>query len=102
MIDDHVLRPGTTRDSLEIWLDGHRARESVEAVINHLHMSDLHRNDEAPATELQLRRLGRVLKQIYETKLKADFPERTFVVSFPDEPDLDWVDYAVTFWEVRR
>ncbi|WP_293903571.1 hypothetical protein, partial [Phenylobacterium sp.] len=71
-------------------------RRDVEAL--HNHMVDLHCNDET-LTEAQARYLGRTLKAIYEVKLKADFPDRSFTVYFPDEPDLDIDAYQLTFWQ---
>lgn len=75
-------------------------RRASEALHNHRHMVDLHCNDPNHMTEAQARYLGRTLKAIYEVKLKADFPDRNFVVSFPDEPGLDIYAYELTFWQV--
>ena len=72
-------------------------RASVEAVMNHLHIADIHCN--VQPTEAQLRYLGRVLKDIHEVKLHRDFPDFRFVVSFNDEPNLDLTDYQMTFWQ---
>jgi hypothetical protein len=66
--------------------------------VNHLHVVDIHGNEPLPA-EAQIRFLGRVLKSIYEVKLKADFPDRSFVVEFNDQPDLDPIEYEVTFYQ---
>jgi hypothetical protein len=73
-------------------------RRAIEAVLNHLHMVDLHCNDET-VTEAQCRYLGRTLQAIWATKLKADFPDLTFEVAFNDEPGLDLLDYELTFWQ---
>ena len=72
-------------------------RASVEGVMNHLHIADIHCNIES--TEAQLRYLGRALKDIYEVKLKRDFPDLRLVVSFNDDPDLDLTDYQLSFWQ---
>ena len=72
-------------------------RASVEAVMNHVHIADIHCN--VQPTEAQLRYLGRVLKDIHEVKLRRDFPDLRFVVSFNDEPNLDLIDYQLTFWQ---
>lgn len=101
VIDDYVLRGGTTEELLRSWEKSTAGdRSATEAVINHVHMADIHYNAADP-TEAQLRYLGRVLTKIHETKLAVDFPDRQFVVSFPDEPGLDLLDYELTFWEVR-
>ena len=73
-------------------------RRHVEALHNHIHMADLHLND-GSLTEARARYLGRTLKAIYEVKLKADFPDRSFTVYFADEPDLDILEYQLTFWQ---
>lgn len=99
-IDNYVLRHGGTEESLGSWEQATGGdRRAIEAVINHVHLVDIHTGAPEP-TEAQLRYLGRVLKQIHEAKLKADFPDRTFVVSFPDEPGLDLLDYELTFWQI--
>jgi hypothetical protein len=72
-------------------------RASVEAVMNHVHIADIHCNVEA--TEAQLRYLGRVLKDIHDVKLARDFPDLQFTVSFNDEPGLNLIDYELTFWQ---
>ena len=82
-------------NSIEASVDTVRA--SVEAVMNHLHIADIHCN--VQPTEAQLRYLGRVLKDIHDVKLRRDFPDLRFVVSFSDEPNLDLTDYQLTFWQ---
>ena len=94
-----VLRDGFNAEALGGFhrqAEGDRA--SVEAVMNHLHIADIHCNVEA--TEAQLRYLGRVLTDIHEVKLRRDFPDLRFAVSFNDEPGLDPIDYQMTFWQV--
>ena len=96
--DGYVLREGFSEESLrgfEKVTARHRA--SVEAVMNHIHLTDLHCN--AEATDAQLRYLGRVLKDIHEVKLRRDFPDLRFTVSFNDEADLNPIDYQLTFWQ---
>ncbi|MDF2994508.1 MAG: hypothetical protein K0R27_145 [Xanthobacteraceae bacterium] len=72
---------------------------AVEAVMNHIHMVDVHVNVSEYNIE-QLRYLVRTLKSIYEVKLRSDFPNRRFVVAFNDKPTLDPIDYELTFWQV--
>ena len=73
-------------------------RQAIEAVINHIHLVDLHMDDPDPS-EAQLRHLGRVLRETFEAKLGRDFPDLKFEVVFNDEPDLFHEDYEVTFWQ---
>lgn len=71
-------------------------RQGIEAMLNHLHIVDLHCND-ATVTEAQARYLGRTLRSVWAAKLTADFPDLDFVVDFNDVPDLDPLDYELTF-----
>lgn len=99
VIEDYVLRADANIGNLRSWQEETgRSRRAIEAVMNHIHMVDLHVNSPG-ANEAQLRYLGRVLKETHLAKLKSDFPDRRFVVDFPDEPGLDLVDYELTFWQ---
>lgn len=98
--DRYVLRDGFSEESLRGFEEATgRNRQAVEAVMNHVHPIDIHCNEPDP-TEAQLRYLGRVLKEIHETKLKTDFPDLNFVVYFNDEAGLDLADYEFTFWQL--
>ena len=47
--------------------------------------------------------LGNILKNIYDLKLKADFPERQIVVTFNDDLKTDdLIDYQLTFYQVEN
>ena len=99
--DRYILREGHfSEDNVRQWERAtNNDRRAIEAVINHIHLLDIH-GDNAEPSEVQLRYLGRVLRETLEAKLKRDFPHRAFEVVFNDEPDLDLVDYEVTFWQV--
>ena len=75
-------------------------RQGVEALLNHLHIADLHYNADQPSSEAQLRYLGRILKATYEAKLARDFPGRSFMVEFNDEPGLEPLGYQLTFYRI--
>jgi hypothetical protein len=101
-IDGYVLRAcaGGNRDSLRRWKDGcGGSREEVEALGNHLHLRDIQYWGCPGATPERLSYLGGVLKEIYECKLKRDFPDKSFVVEFTegDEGDLD--GFMLTFYQ---
>lgn len=95
----YVFRSGGfTGETVRKWeqaCDGERRR--IEALVNHIHISDIHYG--TGPSETQLRYLGRILKAVYEAKLARDFPELAFTVSFNDEPGLDNEDYELTFWQ---
>ena len=90
--------------------DGFRALEAdgvadsitrTEVTMNHQHIADLFINDPDGPTREQVLYLGRTLKNIWELKLANEFPERKFVVSFPEDFSEDLSDYEITFWEER-
>jgi hypothetical protein len=99
--EKYVLREGFNEPALR-GFEGQAGsdRKSVEWVMNHLHLADIHFSAPEP-NEAQLRYLGRVLKEIHEVKLRADFPDLRFVVGFEDEPGLDPVDYQISFWQAE-
>ncbi|MFZ6799509.1 hypothetical protein [Undibacterium sp. Di24W] len=74
-------------------------RKSVEWVMNHFHIAHLH----CGATDLtkdKIIYLGTVIKEIYEAKLKCQFPDRPCTVEFyvPDDSESLW-DYQLSFWQ---
>jgi len=99
--DRYVLREACfSEENVRDWERAtNNDRRAIEAVINHVHLLDIHCDSPAEPTEAQLRYLGRVLRETHEAKLKQDYPARSFEVVFIDEPDLDLVDYEVTFWQ---
>ena len=74
---------------------------STEVTLNHRHIVDLFPNEDGNPTRDQILFLGRTLKAMWEAKLRLDFPDRTFVVSFPEDYSEDLTDYEITFWEER-
>ena len=71
--------------------------------MNHLHIADLHQYGCEDASPEKFRRLGHILKEIYETKLQRDFPDRPCQVSFdlPDDKD-QLMEYEITFWQTKH
>jgi hypothetical protein len=74
-------------------------RKQVEAVMNHLHIADvLGGVVESPSHEVVLT-FGRLMRDLWTEKLSKDFPDRKFVVSFPEEHSDLVVDYEITFYQ---
>ena len=74
-------------------------RRRVEAVMNHHHIADLIGGVvELPSHEVVLA-IGRLLRELWTAKLSRDFPDRKFVVSFPEDYSADVVDYEITFYQ---
>jgi hypothetical protein len=74
-------------------------KKSVEATMNHQHVLHLFAT-ELPTRELVLY-VGRLLKEIWQVKLSHDFPDRNITVLFPEEDDLELIDYEITFFQER-
>ncbi len=79
------------------------SRKSVEWVMNHIHVADIqHRGCKDP-TKDKILVLGNTLKEIYEAKLKWEFPDSPCTVEFyipEDEEDLD--QYQNSFWQNKH
>ena len=98
----YVLREGFSEGALRGFESNPGVgRTAVEWVMNHVHMADIHYNAKPQPNEAQLRYLGRILKEIHEVKLRADFPDLRFEVEFYDKPGIDLIDLQVSFWQVE-
>ena len=74
-------------------------RKVAEATMNHQHVLHLF-GTELPTRDLVLY-VGRLMKEIWQVKLNRDFPDRKITVSFPEEDDLELIDYEITFFQDR-
>jgi len=77
-------------------------KKSTEMTINHRHLLDIFPNQAEPPSREQVLYLGTMLKEMWQLKLNRDFPERRFVVSFPEGAFEDLADYEITFWQQRE
>ena len=72
----------------------------IESVINHIHIPDLFPMDNEDINIDQIRYLGTKLCEIYSAKLKLEFPNKIFTVSFNGNEELeDLLDYELTFYQ---
>jgi hypothetical protein len=99
--EGYILRAGFSLESLRGFeqRDG-IDRAGVESVMNHRHIADIQYYGCPDASSDKLLRLGTVLKEIYEAKLRWQFPSRPCRVSLfvPDDTE-DLIGYEVTFWQ---
>jgi hypothetical protein len=98
----YILRKSFSLDSLrgfERQCNGDRRR--IEAVMNHLHIADIHRYGCEDISPERVVYLGRVLKEIYQAKLACQFPPKHFEVHFDDAPSEQLTDYELTFMQVE-
>jgi hypothetical protein len=101
LFEDYILREGFSVESLRGFEKSCKDKKSgVEWVMNHLHIADVHTGDQANATEDKMVFLGKTLKEIYEAKLRWQFPERPCVVEFYEPDDKkNLVEYQLSFWQ---
>ena len=98
--EDYVLRDGFSIEALR-GFERHHAddRQAVESVMNHLHIADIQFYGCEDATRERLAYLGSVLREIYEAKLKWQFPNRRFEVHFHDCGTADLIESEITFFQ---
>lgn len=102
--DGDILRKGFSEESLRGFeRQTGSDRKSVECVMNHLHIADIHCRDESELTEDKVVVLGRALKEMYSAKLAHEFPHSPCIVDFYEpEPGGDLDDYQLSFWQARH
>ena len=99
-LDGMVFRRHMDRQTLDSWITNCSGnRQSIEATANHIHLLDLHYVGSPDANAERIIYLGKVLKEIYQVKLAAEFPDRKFVVDFYEPPDKNLQDYQLTFYQ---
>lgn len=98
--DGCILRVGFSEQSYKGFMKQTGGdKKSVEIVINHIHILDIFGNTDIVPTLEQVLHIGRKLKEIWACKLSSDFPGRQFVVSFPEDPTDDLINYEITFFQ---
>lgn len=100
--EGYVLREGFSVDSLRGFERAPGAnRRGVEAVMNHLHLADLHGPDAEGFSVDKALVLGHAMKAIYEAKLAREFPHRRCAVEFVIPESAEALDeYQLTFWQI--
>ncbi len=73
----------------------------IEATMNHRHILDLLPDDVQDPTRALVLAYGRLLRDVWSAKLLRDFPDRQYVVNFPEEYSEELVDYEITFSQQR-
>lgn len=99
--EGYILRKGFSEPALRGFEQCEGAtRKSVEWVMNHLHIADIQHAGCEDITQDKLVALGTALKEIYEAKLKWQFPESPCVVELfiPEDPG-DLLEYQISFWQ---
>lgn len=103
LVGKYILIAGRAPETVKAFEDyPNSTPQDVEAVMNHLHLVDIHISNEVEPSVGHLIRLGTVLKEIYQAKLAWQFPARPCEVEFfiPDDP-ADLTEYQLTFWQKK-
>ena len=104
VVEGYICRTGSSAKAIrDFESQPGCSRLSVEVTINHIHLIDLHHRGCPDATPDKLLVLGTALKEIYEAKLKWQFPDRPCKVRLhiPEDPAaLD--EYELTFWQTAH
>lgn len=102
--EDYILVDKFSPESIR----GFEAQEgstpkSVEWVINHLNIADIQYVGCPDISRDKLIVIGNTLKEIYQAKLKFDFPTKPCIVEFyhPEDPE-DLMEYQISFWQVKH
>jgi|SRR5690554_4426956 len=102
--DGYILHKGFSEKNLRGWESQKGAtRRSTEYVMNHIHIEGLQHSECSDISKDKLRLLGLGLREIYEAKLKWQFPNKPCVVELhipEDEDDLG--EYQISFWQLKH
>src|SRR5262245_8006552 len=102
-VDGMILRHDFSGESLAGFTEQCRGDKSaIESVMNHLHLVDLHHLGCEDATYERLVFIGRTLREIYECKLLAEFPDRDIAVEFDEGRSDDPYSCQITIFQRRR
>ncbi|MHA3914239.1 hypothetical protein [Halovulum sp. GXIMD14793] len=100
-VGKYILVEGTSKESIENFEDqADSMPKGVEWVLNHFHLADLHYHDEDNLSADKLLFIGTIIKEMWEAKLRTQFPGRPCTVKFyvPDDPE-DLGEYQISFWQ---
>ena len=97
-IDEFVLRVPFSNDRLRDWQKTRRSRRLIENAMNLVLLNGAFPDAEERGDlyEAQLKQIGKVMADMWEAKLKRDFPDREFAVIIVDDSD----DFGVTFHQI--
>ena len=104
VIEGYIVRKGSSAQAIRDWQrPANCSRASAERTFNHIHLVDLHYRGCPDATPDKLLALGAALKEIYEAKLKWQFPDRPCSVQLYVPEDTTALDeYELFFWQTAN
>lgn len=76
-------------------------KTKVEELINHFHIEDMFKNVPVPPSDKQAVFIGNKMREMLESKLARDFPERQFIVQLSEDKGVVNTSYSLTFFQDR-
>jgi hypothetical protein len=100
-IDGMVFHERVSSEAVREWLASTKGdKQATEVTLNHIHILHLHHPGLwSKATREQIIHLGRTLRDIYELKLRRDFPTKNFIVDFDESPQVSIEDYQLVWYQ---
>lgn len=94
------LKDGYSEDSFNNWFNHSEGNLiSVQSVMNHCHVRDIFQNEKNTKPSIvQVEYLGKLLVDIWGTKLRRDFPHLNVEIELCDFDGEDEVSPSVSFW----
>ena len=100
-VGKYILFEGVSKENIEGFENQEGSTpKGVEWVLNHWHLADLHNHDDDNLSADKLLFVGNIVKEMWEAKLRTQFPDRPCTVEFyvPEDPEELW-EYQVSFWQ---
>jgi len=104
LYEDYILRDGFSVESVRGCEETRKSdKQSVEWVLNHLHIADIQYHGCEDLSEDKIVFLGRTLKEIWEAKLLWQFPDKPCVVDFYEPDDRkNLIEFQLSFWQKKH
>jgi hypothetical protein len=104
LYDDYILKVGYSAENVQAFEQQCKGdKRSVEWVCNHLHIADIQSHGCEDISEDKIVFLGRVLKEIWEAKLRWQFPDRPCEVVFYEPEDrTNLIEFQLSFWQKKH
>jgi hypothetical protein len=106
LFEDYIFRDREGLKSEQVRAseaDCKRDKRSIEWVFNHLHIADIQYHGCEDLSEDKIMFLGQTLREIWEAKLRWQFPDRPCVVEFYEPEDRNnLVEFQLSFWQKKH
>ncbi len=92
-----------SKSHYKLWLEETKGdKQAVEAMLNHIHISDLFQAMDLSASTEQIKYLGNKMQEMWLSKAKIEFPQKEIVVEFDEGSMADLADAQVTLFQDKK